>query len=300
LDNTTGLPLTSDPDYQPPASPGHPLEQGHKEGSYVYYHGGYYYLFWQTGSCCSGTASTYEINMARATAITGPYADDRIFYASTGDVHGPGQIGIYSCGGVERFTYHYYPTAESILGENELTWSSDDWPVVGAVSTTPLNLPCEQTSVPADGGVDAASTLDAGSGVDATSLDATMALDAGVGSDATVTPDAAPMSEAGSTGGDAAFALSDASVGTGSNDGGQADSATTTLGSGSDAGGTPATTGEAGSGDSGTANMGDSPGCACTTGGSSRRGSLATLIGSLIGLVLASRRRGRRVRRRVR
>jgi MYXO-CTERM domain-containing protein len=274
------------------------LEQGHKEGSYVYYHGGYYYLFWQTGSCCSGTASTYEINMARATAITGPYTDDRIFYASTGDVHGPGQIGIYSCGGVERFTYHYYPTAESILGENELTWSSDDWPVVGAVSTTSLKLPCEQASVSADGGVDAASTLDAGSGVDATSpaLDATVVSDAGAGSDVTVTPDAAPTSEAGS---EAATGV-DASVGTVSSDGGQTDSATTMLGSGSDAGGTTARIGEAGSGDSGTANMGDSSGCACTTGGgSSRRGSLATPTGGLIGLVLASRRR-RKDRGRVR
>jgi arabinan endo-1,5-alpha-L-arabinosidase len=268
LDNTTGLPLTSDPAYQPPASPGHPLEQGHKEGSYVYYHGGYYYLFWQTGSCCSGTASTYEINLARATAITGPYTGDRIFYATNGNVHGPGQIGIYSCGGVERFTYHYYPTAESVLGENELTWSSDDWPVAGAPATTPLQLPCAQTTPP-------------------------------LGDDAGAVPDDASTSDAdfdaarGSRG-DAAVEGSEASVGGAASDGGYEGGATTTSGSGGEAGSAAAGGSGGGTGDSGTVTggkSGQSSGCACGTGGvSSNRGGLEAPIG-LIGLLLVTRRR---------
>lgn len=136
LDKMTGLPSSADS-----AKPGHPLEPGHIEASYVYYHSGNYYLFWNSGGCCSGASSTYEIHVARAADITGPYTGSRIFYASAGSVHGPGQIGIYDQCGASRFTYHYYPdTGGSVLGENELTWSSDGWPVAGAPSTTPLTV----------------------------------------------------------------------------------------------------------------------------------------------------------------
>jgi arabinan endo-1,5-alpha-L-arabinosidase len=140
LDNTTGLPSSTDT-----AKPGHPLEQGHIEASYLYYHSSYYYLFWNSGGCCSGASSSYEIHVARSQTITGPYTGSKIFYSSTGSIHGPGQIGIYDQCGADRFTYHYYPdTGGSVLGENELSWGSDGWPVVGAESTTPLT-PCGQT-----------------------------------------------------------------------------------------------------------------------------------------------------------
>jgi MYXO-CTERM domain-containing protein len=141
MDNTTGLPLKTDSAYKPPATLGYPLKTGRREGAYMHYHDGYYYLFWNEGSCCSGTSSTYTIWVARSATITGPFTGDKVFYASTGDVHGPGHMGITSVCGVERFTYHYYPTAVSILGENELTWDSKGWPVVGPQSTTSL-APC--------------------------------------------------------------------------------------------------------------------------------------------------------------
>ena len=150
--DTTGLPLTSDSAYKPPAVLGHALETGRREGSYVHYRNGYYYLFWNEGGCCAGTASTYTIWVARSQgSITGPYSGNRIFYAGGGNVHGPGHIGIYNACGAERFTYHYYPTATSILGENELTWSSDGWPVPGAMSTTPLK-PCDTMGMGGHGG----------------------------------------------------------------------------------------------------------------------------------------------------
>ena len=150
--DTTGLPLVSDSAYKPPAVLGHPLETGRREGSYVHYRDGYYYLFWNEGGCCAGTASTYTIWVARSQgSITGPYSGNRVFYAGGGNIHGPGHMGIYSACGVERFTYHYYPTATSILGENDLTWSSDGWPVAGAMSTTPLK-PCGDTGTGGQGG----------------------------------------------------------------------------------------------------------------------------------------------------
>lgn len=137
LDNATGLVSSADT-----AAPGHPLEPGHIEASYLYYHAGFYYLFWNSGGCCSGASSTYEIHVARAQSITGPYTGSKIFYQSAGSIHGPGQIGIYDQCGASRFTYHYYPdTGGSVLGENELGWTSDGWPAVGISSTTPLT-PC--------------------------------------------------------------------------------------------------------------------------------------------------------------
>ncbi len=165
MDNQTGLPVTSDPGYKPPDSPGYAIAQGHKEGSYLYYHGGNYFLWYQTGSCCSGTASTYTMHVARASAITGPYSGDRTFYAGSTslDIHGPGHIGIYDCGGVERFTYHYYPNNGSVIGENTLTWGSDGWPVAGAQVTTGLKLPCADMTPPAGGTGGASGTGSAGS-----------------------------------------------------------------------------------------------------------------------------------------
>jgi arabinan endo-1,5-alpha-L-arabinosidase len=141
---TTGLPLGGDPDFMPPDQLGYGLETGGIEASYVYFHDGYYYLFWNSGGCCSGASSTYTIHVARSQSITGPYGSAQTFYASNGSIHGPGHIGIYDACGAMRFTYHYYPdTGGSLLGENELSWGSDGWPVAGAPSTTPLK-PCGQ------------------------------------------------------------------------------------------------------------------------------------------------------------
>jgi arabinan endo-1,5-alpha-L-arabinosidase len=140
LDNT-GHALTTDPAYKPPESPGYALEQGHKEGPYVHVHDGNYFLFYQTGGCCSGAASTYTIHVARATKITGPYTGDKTFYASKGSIHGPGHMGVYSQCGVERFTYHYYPdSGGSLIGENDLTWGADGWPTIGPEATTALKI----------------------------------------------------------------------------------------------------------------------------------------------------------------
>jgi arabinan endo-1,5-alpha-L-arabinosidase len=136
LDNTTGLPSSADS-----TKPGHPVQTGHIEASYVYYHGGYYYLFWNSGGCCDGATSTYLIHVARSQSVTGPYSGAKSFYGSTGSIHGPGHIGIYDECGASRFTYHYYPdSGGSVLGENELSWSADGWPVVGAQSTTPIKV----------------------------------------------------------------------------------------------------------------------------------------------------------------
>lgn len=115
----------------------HAVSNGHEEASYVYHHGSYYYLFWNTGGCCSGTSSTYLIHVARSTSVTGPYVgssgatnSSNTFLASHGSVHGPGQVGILDEGGISYYTYHYYnASGQPVLGEGVLGWSSSGWPV---------------------------------------------------------------------------------------------------------------------------------------------------------------------------
>jgi arabinan endo-1,5-alpha-L-arabinosidase len=122
LDRSTGL-RTSDTSFYTPESCG-------CEASYVHYHAGYYYLFWNTGGCCTGASSTYTIHVARSKSVTGPYTENSSkFFASTGNIHGPGHIGILSENGKDYYTYHYYPSSGgSVLGLGTITWTADGWP----------------------------------------------------------------------------------------------------------------------------------------------------------------------------
>ncbi len=264
LDNTTGLPSTADPAYKPPTAPGHPLELGHKEGPYVHYHSGFYYLFWQTGSCCSGAASTYTINMARSSSITGPYTGDRVFDASRGSIHGPGHIGIYNACGVERFTYHYYPdTGGSVLGENELSWSADGWPVMGPESTTPLK-PCGASG---NGGA-------SGSG-------------GASGDGGSVGTGGTPGRRDGGTNG-----IGGAGSGGFTGGGTGAGGAIVGAGGGPGSAGASGEGGAAGSSDGGTTET-PAAGCGCEIRGGSRLGGGGAALFLLVGLILVVRRRCR-------
>jgi len=113
------------------------------EASFIYQHGGYYYLFVNWGTCCSGINSTYNIRVGRSTSITGPYVDRKglnmvssggsMFLESTARYVGPGQAGILSDNGTNWFTYHYYDGnngGTATLGLAPLTWSADGWPKV--------------------------------------------------------------------------------------------------------------------------------------------------------------------------
>ncbi|GAA3233186.1 RICIN domain-containing protein [Dactylosporangium siamense] len=100
------------------------------EAAYVQYHSGYYYLFWNTGGCCSGASSTYVVHVARSTSVTGPYTERSAkFISSTSTRHGPGHIGVLTEGGKDYYSYHYYPNSGgSVLGFGTITWGSDGWP----------------------------------------------------------------------------------------------------------------------------------------------------------------------------
>jgi arabinan endo-1,5-alpha-L-arabinosidase len=47
------------------------------EGATVFQHGGYYYLFLSTGSCCNGALSGYNVVVGRSQQVIGPYVDQQ-------------------------------------------------------------------------------------------------------------------------------------------------------------------------------------------------------------------------------
>jgi hypothetical protein len=112
------------------------------EASYLYQHGGYYYLFVNWGGCCQGVNSTYNIRVGRSTSVTGPYLDRNgksmiggggsMFLESSGRFIGPGQGAILNLNGTNWFTYHFYDgnnNGDATLGIGQLNWSADGWPV---------------------------------------------------------------------------------------------------------------------------------------------------------------------------
>ena len=114
------------------------------EASYLYRHGGSYFLFVNWGLCCRGVKSTYEIRVGRSARITGPYLDrtgknllaggGTLFLGREGRFIGPGQTGILRDGGNEWLSYHYYDGkdfGQATLGLRKLEWDKDGWPVAG-------------------------------------------------------------------------------------------------------------------------------------------------------------------------
>ena len=51
----------------------------------------------------------HTIWVSRSTSITGPFDGDKVFYASNGNIHGPGHMGIYGACGVERIHLSLLP-----------------------------------------------------------------------------------------------------------------------------------------------------------------------------------------------
>ena len=102
------------------------------EGGAMVYHNGYYYLFYNRGTCCAGTSSTYYVSVARSTSPTGGFSGNRVFIGSSSPCIGPGHAGYFTDNGIEFASYHYvdansngYPR----LGISKWSWASDGWPI---------------------------------------------------------------------------------------------------------------------------------------------------------------------------
>ncbi|KAI0123368.1 glycoside hydrolase, family 43 [Xylariales sp. AK1849] len=122
------------------------------EGAYMYYHSGYYYLFWSEGICCGydtslpATGAEYKIRVCRSTSATGGFVDSSgtsctngggtTVLASHGTVYGPGGQGIFSDSTHGTVLYYHYADtsvgladSQYLFGWNVINWSSG-WPTV--------------------------------------------------------------------------------------------------------------------------------------------------------------------------
>ncbi|KDN41095.1 hypothetical protein RSAG8_07649, partial [Rhizoctonia solani AG-8 WAC10335] len=112
---------------------------GALEAPVIVKNGSYYYLFTSWDKCCSGTSSTYNIRVGRATSITGPYVDQSgvaltsgggtLVLATHGPIYGPGGQSVFQDTDAWVIDYHYYTSTGPLLGINLLNFSSG-WPVV--------------------------------------------------------------------------------------------------------------------------------------------------------------------------
>ena len=104
-----------------------------------------YYLFVSFDFCCRGLDSSYRIMVSRAEQITGPYLDragkpmmeggGTLLLDSRGRYHGPGGQAVVLDDGVYRLVHHYYDREEqgaAKLQIQDLSWTADGWPEVGA------------------------------------------------------------------------------------------------------------------------------------------------------------------------
>ncbi len=147
LDAATGRPLASSPKvYALAAHPQDPINS--IEAPYLYYHGGYYYLFVNWDRCCQGERSTYNIRLGRSRSVTGPYLDKagRAMTAGGGEPFlgaaasgstghkevGSGQAAIFTDGGHDYFSCHYEWAEDHagapMLNVRNLFWGADGWP----------------------------------------------------------------------------------------------------------------------------------------------------------------------------
>lgn len=140
IDPTTGKQLSSNTTRYSLAERPSPDAE---EASFVYPHGGYYYLFTSFDYCCRGTSSTYRIMVARATSPTGPYTDESGASTMSGGgtqilgthsfVIGPGGQTVMHDSDGDVLVYHYYDgnlNGTAQLGLNHLSWGSNGWPTV--------------------------------------------------------------------------------------------------------------------------------------------------------------------------
>lgn len=127
------------------------------EGTYIHKHDGYFYLFFSTGSCCSGASSTYRIMMGRSKSVEGPYYDQQgqslfespgsVFLQSNSFVAGPGHNAefITDDNGDNWVLYHGYlrekPELNRILFMDKVYWDHD-WPHI------PDHSPSRSSEIP--------------------------------------------------------------------------------------------------------------------------------------------------------
>ncbi|OBZ69045.1 putative arabinan endo-1,5-alpha-L-arabinosidase A [Grifola frondosa] len=127
-----------------------------EEGSFIWKHGNFHYLFFSSGLCCGFNASAlpppgneYKVFVGHSTSVHGPFLDatgkdlrdsgGTLVLASHGNVYAPGGQGVFTDARSEQdvFVYHYVPVDSpepysdtfASLGLNGIDWSTG-WPVL--------------------------------------------------------------------------------------------------------------------------------------------------------------------------
>ena len=113
------------------------------EAASILHHDGYYYLFVDWGTCCSGVRSTYNIRIGRSRDLTGPYLDrdgvdmlkggGSLLLGNEGPRIGPGHAAFLEEDGRLMMSYHFYSADDRglpLLGVRGLSWDEEGWPVV--------------------------------------------------------------------------------------------------------------------------------------------------------------------------
>ena len=116
------------------------------EGTYIYKHDGYYYLFGSAGTCCEGLNSTYRVMVARSEELFGPYQNKGGFDAlennftpllqKSGKVVGPGHNSeiVRDDAGQYWMLYHGFDAADPDAGRkvylDQITWDKQGWPQI--------------------------------------------------------------------------------------------------------------------------------------------------------------------------
>jgi len=143
LDPTTGKRISANSQIYRVSNNGLSFFSNTEEGSCLYQHGGYYYLFVNFGGCCAGVDSTYNIRVGRSSTVTGPYYDKNgtnmvngggtMLLESTARYIGPGHAAIMNDNGTNWFTFHYYDgnnNGNATVGMMKLNWTADGWPTL--------------------------------------------------------------------------------------------------------------------------------------------------------------------------
>ncbi|TFK54442.1 glycoside hydrolase family 43 protein [Heliocybe sulcata] len=125
-----------------------------EEGSFIWQHGQYYYLFISSGTCCGFDPQNLpspggQVFVGRSSSPSGPFVDKSgvdmresggaLVLASHGNVYAPGGQVVFNDNKLGRdvFAYHYVPVnspspyndSYASLGLNGIDWSSG-WPVL--------------------------------------------------------------------------------------------------------------------------------------------------------------------------
>lgn len=117
------------------------------EGQSILKKDGYYYLFYSVGNCC-GVSCSYQVRVARAKAITGPYREEGAnnpVLTDNGNWKCPGHgTFVQDKAGNNFYIYHAYNKASNVFTGREaliasLLWKPNQWPELRPVPVSSGN-----------------------------------------------------------------------------------------------------------------------------------------------------------------